>query len=132
MALVINVNTDNKNEIAEKILRLMKEKAMSYGELATQTGIPKSALQRYATGATTKLPLPRLEAIASALGVSAAYLMGWEDEPDSKPTEDEKTAPELSESVKKLINVMSQLTPENQRIVLAAAKGFLQEQNEDK
>ena len=132
LALVINVNTDNKNEIAEKILCLMKEKAMSYGELAAQTGIPKSALQRYATGATTKLPLPRLEAIASALGVSAAYLMGWEDAPDSKekPSEDEKTAPELSESVKKLINVMSQLTPENQRIVLAAAKGFLQEQNE--
>lgn len=132
MALVINVNANSKNEIAEKILRLMKEASISYGELAAQTGIPKSALQRYATGTTTKLPLPRLEAIASALGVSAAYLMGWEDAPDSKekPSEDEKTAPELSESVKKLISVMSQLTPENQRIVLAAAKGFLQEQNE--
>lgn len=98
---------------------------MSYGELAALTGIPKSALQRYATGATTKLPLPRLEAIASALGVSAAYLMGWEE-----AEEDKKAAPAMSEGVKKLIDVISQLTPENQRMLLAAAKGFLQAQSE--
>ena len=43
---------------------------MTYGDLATKTGIAKSAIQRYATGETKKIPLPRLEALADALGVS--------------------------------------------------------------
>ena len=43
------------------------------------TGIPKSAIQRYATGETEKIPLDRLELLAQALGISSAYLMGWED-----------------------------------------------------
>lgn len=65
------------NERAEKILRLMEEKGMSYGTLAKQTNISKSALQRYVTGETTKIPIDRLERIAWALDVSSSYLMGW-------------------------------------------------------
>lgn len=67
------------NEIAERILAQIEKKEISYGELSKLTKIPKSALQRYATGETTKIPIPRIEAIAKALGVSAAYLMGWDD-----------------------------------------------------
>lgn len=59
---------------------------MTYGDLAAKTGIAKSAIQRYATGETKKIPLPRLEALADALGVSAAYLMGWDEpSPASRP-----------------------------------------------
>lgn len=117
--------------IGEKIRACREAKHLTQTELGLACGVAKQTIFKYETGVVTNIPLDRLQLIASALDVSAAYLMGWEDEPDSKPPEDEKTAPELSESVKKLINVMSQLTPENQRIVLAAAKGFLQEQNED-
>lgn len=67
-------------DIATRILNKIKEKGVSYYELAKLTGIPKSALQRYAIGETTKIPLDRLEQIAKALGCSPAYLMGWEDE----------------------------------------------------
>lgn len=69
-------------EIASRLLNTILEKEMSYGELANLTGIPKSALQRYATGTTDKIPIDRLEKIAKALGVSAAYFMGWEDAED--------------------------------------------------
>ena len=58
----------------------MAEQRISYGELSKITGITKSALQRYATGETGKIPLNRLESIADALHVSAAYLMGWDVE----------------------------------------------------
>lgn len=75
------------SDISERIMRTIKRKNISYGELSNMTGIAKSALQRYATGETEKIPLPRLEKIADALCVSAAYLMGWEDSPaDSIPT----------------------------------------------
>lgn len=71
------------NEIAHRITQYMKEKGMSYGELSRLTNIPKSALQRYATGETTKIPLDRIGAIASALNVTTASLLGWVDHPDS-------------------------------------------------
>ena len=69
------------SDISEKILAALKEKKISYGELAALTEIPKSALQRYASGATEKIPLDRLESIAHALRISPSYLMGWDDDP---------------------------------------------------
>jgi len=52
------------------------------------TGIPKSAIQRYATGETEKIPLDRLELLAQALGISSAYLMGWEEMMDDAPDQE--------------------------------------------
>ena len=72
------------SNISDKILDILLRKEISYGELSDRTGIPKSALQRYATGQTEKIPINRLERIAKAIGTSAAYLMGWEDSPDAK------------------------------------------------
>ena len=63
-------------EVSDKILKAMQDAGISYGELSKKTGISKSALQRYTTGATEKLPLPRLEAIADALHIPTSYLMG--------------------------------------------------------
>lgn len=69
------------SEISERILSIILDKDISYGELSEKTGIPKSALQRYATGQTEKIPIDRLQTIASALGTTAPYLMGWERSP---------------------------------------------------
>ena len=67
--------------ISEKILRMMQQRGMSYGELSERTGLYKSALQRYATGSTEKIPLDAIEKIASVFGCPASQLMGWDDEP---------------------------------------------------
>lgn len=64
--------------VSERLLKAIADKDISYGQLSQLTGIAKSALQRYATGETKKVPLDRLELIANALGVSAASLMGWD------------------------------------------------------
>lgn len=55
------------SEISKRILGLLEKKKISYGELSKLTKIPKSALQRYATGETEKIPLDRLELIAKYL-----------------------------------------------------------------
>ncbi len=68
-------------EISQRILITMQERNISYGDLAAETDIPKSALQRYATGETEKIPLNRLEKIADALHVETAWLLGWDDKP---------------------------------------------------
>ncbi len=67
------------SEISDRLLSEIERKQYSYGELARITGIPKSAIQRYATGGTPKIPMDRLETLATALGVSPEYLLGWNE-----------------------------------------------------
>lgn len=64
---------------AKRINEAIEKSGYSYPELAKITGISKSSLQRYATGETKKIPIDCIEEIARATGVSARYLMGWED-----------------------------------------------------
>ena len=65
---------------AERISNAIKSKGLSYAELEKLTGVSKSALQRYASGETKKIPVDAIESIAAATGVTARYLMGWDDE----------------------------------------------------
>lgn len=51
---------------------------ISYGELANNTGIPKSAVHRYVIGETEKIPLDRVEKISKYLHVRPEYLLGWD------------------------------------------------------
>lgn len=67
------------SEISDRLLSLITFNHTSYGELSKLTGIPKSALQRYATGETEKIPITRIELMAKALHTTAAYIMGWSD-----------------------------------------------------
>ena len=75
------------SELSEKILKIITEKGISYRDLAKQTNIPASALQRYSNGITEKIPINRVKAIAKALGVSAEYLIGWAEEPEAPNAE---------------------------------------------
>lgn len=64
---------------AQRIKRAFEETGMSYAEFEKATGISKSALQRYASGVTKKIPVDVMEKIAPVLGVSISYLMGWDE-----------------------------------------------------
>ena len=66
---------------SEKLVNAMREKKISIRELSEMTGIPKSAIQRYTSGVTDKIPIDRMKLMAEALGVSPAYVMGWEISP---------------------------------------------------
>ena len=93
------MNDAPEREIAERIYMTIKKRDMSYGELSEKTGISKAMLQRYATGETPKIPLPRLRIIAEALGVTPAYLIGWE----KAPPDSIEDLPQLSIEEKELI-----------------------------
>lgn len=69
------------SEVSKRLFELITKRGASYGELAEMTGISKSALQRYATGETEKIPFNRLEAMAKALKTTPEYLLGWERAP---------------------------------------------------
>ena len=68
------------SELSNRILNLIENRDLSYAELSRLTGIPKSALQRYATGETEKIPVDRLELIAKALGTTSSALLGRAEE----------------------------------------------------
>lgn len=67
------------NGIIHRIRKQREKLGLSYQELADKTGLSKSTLQRYETGAIKNLPLDKLDDLAKALLVSPAYLMGWEE-----------------------------------------------------
>ena len=84
---------------AARIKTLIEASGKSYQELEKLTGVKKSSLQRYASGATTKIPLDVIEKLSVAFNVSQEYIMGWEEKENypSEPqlTEVERLALEL-------------------------------------
>lgn len=69
--------------IIARIKELREKRGMSFQDLADKTGMSKSTLQRYETGAIQNVPLSKLEPLAKALNTTPAYLMGWDDSPDN-------------------------------------------------
>ena len=67
--------------VSDRIRAQMNLCGLSYGELAEKSGLAKSAVHRYATGQTDKIPTEALEKLAPALGVTPSYLIGWEERP---------------------------------------------------
>lgn len=76
---------DKEELIAKRIKESIENAGLSYYDLAKMTKIPKSALQRYATGETRKIPIDRLETLAKVLKVETAYLFGWIEAGQSIP-----------------------------------------------
>lgn len=67
------------NNVSERLMAAITKSELSYVDLEKLSGVPKSAINRYASGATDKIPIDRLALIAKALNVDPAYLMGWQD-----------------------------------------------------
>lgn len=93
--------------IIAKIKKRRTDLNMSYQELANKTGLSKSTLQRYETGAIKNMPIDKLEILASALNVSPAYLMGWENV--DIQNELNKTKNTISIKERKLLNSFNNL-----------------------
>ena len=105
------------NDISMRLLEAVKNSNYSYGELSKLTGIPKSAIQRYATGETEKIPLDRLQALAPVLGTTAEHILGWDTQPPVPPPD-----PELQAKREKILNVFDSMPPDLQAIFLAQAE----------
>lgn len=65
--------------IGERIKTAREAKGMSQEDLGKAFGATKQTVYKYETGIITNIPLDNLEKMAIALGVSSAYLAGWEN-----------------------------------------------------
>ncbi len=68
-------------EESKRIKNAITASGLSYMELEKITGISHSTIQRYAVGKTDRLPLSAIEKLAKALGVSSAWIVGWDNLP---------------------------------------------------
>lgn len=71
------MQTDEMQSIMNRIKTRREELGMTYQVLSEKTGISKSSLQRYETGAIKNMPLDKIEVISKALETTPDYLMGW-------------------------------------------------------
>lgn len=76
------MSNTNFDDIAQRIDARRKELGYSYQDLANATGLSKSTLQRYVTGAIKNIPLARLDLLADGLHTTASYLLGWDNDPN--------------------------------------------------
>lgn len=93
---------------ADRIKALIDESGKSYQELEKLTGVKKSSLQRYASGATTKIPLDVIEKLSVAFNVSQEYIMGWEEK-ENYPRE-----PQLTEVERLALEIFRRIPEDKQ------------------
>jgi transcriptional regulator with XRE-family HTH domain len=104
--------------ILNKLVEVIKDSGLSYGDLSKMTGIPKSSIHRYANGTTKKIPIDAVRLIANAVGVSTSYIMGWDEE---EKTPDEQT---LTEGEKLWLDLYHQLSTETRAVLVNMANAF--------
>ena len=111
---------------SDRIKSLIENSGKTYQELEKVTGIKKSSLQRYASGATAKIPLDVIERLSVFFNVSKEYLMGWEDE-EARFTHSMEaysiaraalTEPTLTEAEQLLLDLFRQIPEEKQKLFL--------------
>lgn len=71
--------------IGERIKEKRSEKKMSLDDLAKIAGVARQTIYKYENNIITNIPSDKIEAIANALLVTPAYLMGWEEQSDIFP-----------------------------------------------
>lgn len=72
-------------KIGDRIRSRRLALGISQTELARLTSVSKQTLYKYEKGIVTNMPISQIEVFAKALGVTPAYLMGWEDESTQPP-----------------------------------------------
>ena len=114
----------DKETCAKRIRKALELRDMTQADLCRVTGIPKSAMSQYCNGGLVPRQ-DRTYLIASALNVSEAWLMGY-----NVSIEREITPASLEEDgrMREFIGLFSQLTAEQQSLIIAQIKGILSTQ----
>lgn len=73
----------SNREIGLRISSAREIRGLTLDDIAREVGVAKSTIQRYEKGTITKIKLPVLQSIASALNVNPNWLIGNTDDPDA-------------------------------------------------
>lgn len=114
--------------VGEKIKEARQLKGLTQQELADLLGYKsRSSINKIEVGGRD-IPRSQIVVIARALGVTPAYLMGWEDSEDSSAYKKESI--ELTENEKTIVDIFKTLSETQQGELIGRAKAMA-ELNED-
>lgn len=110
--------------IADKVKSRRSQLGYSLAELAELSGVNKSTLQRYESGAIKNIPLSRLQSLSAALDMEPDELIGTKrcgtpSSPDFTPTENQ------SIDVEELMNARFSVHPNPQKEIATPAEARL-------
>lgn len=109
---------------SDRIRSEMIRNSLTLVEIEQRTGIKKSSMQRYVSGQTGKIPMSAIEKLADLFGVSASYLMGWEEKENS-PSERS-----LTEGEEILLDLFRKVPEESQQMVIQMIRAALSSQEQ--
>lgn len=109
-----------------RLAQALAIRGVKQSELCAKTGIPKSAMSQYVSGAFEPKQ-DRLQLIAQALYVDPVWLMGY-DVPMEKQKEVSPDKPELTEGEKMLLDLFNKVPQERQEMVLQMIRVALGQQ----
>lgn len=98
--------------MARKIKELRQAKGLTLEQVATVVGVGKSTVRKWETGMIANMKRDKIADLAKALGTTPAYLMGWEDEENQKPSPTETSLSEGEEMWLQLYHRLSEETRE--------------------
>ena len=104
--------------IGERIHQMRKKKNMTLEDVAKLTHTTRQTIQRYEAGVVTNIPYDRIILLATALEVTPAYLMGWQDDPP----------PSVSAKKRQLSELVDEMTDDEAATALAVLKALKQKE----
>ena len=118
----------NKVDIKERIKQGLEIREITQTQLAARANIDKGQLSSYISG-NYKPRQNNIDALAAALNVNEAWLMGF-DVPMERASNNVETDQSVSKSVecKEILEICEQLSTHNQRKVLTYSKNLLSTQ----
>ena len=118
----------NKVDIKERIKQGLEIREITQTQLAARANIDKGQLSSYISG-KYKPRQNNIDALAAALNVNEAWLMGF-DVPMERTSNNIETDQSVSKSVecKEILEICEQLSTHNQRKVLTYSKNLLSTQ----
>ena len=108
---------ERKSNCSERISTALTIRRMKQSELCARTKIPKSAMSQYISGAFEPKQ-DRIYLIAKALGVSEAWLMGYDVPMERQVKKTSPTEAELTEGEQVLLDLFRRVPEEKQELVL--------------
>ena len=100
--------------IGDRIKNRRTELGLTADDVAARLGKSRATVYRYESGEIEKMPTTVLEPLAVVLNTTPAYLMGWEEEPQAN----KKSAPQLSETDAKGLEVFRKLSDKDKEMFL--------------
>ena len=109
-------------EMAKRIKELRTAKGLTLEQVADVVGVGKSTVRKWETGMIANMRRDKIASLATALGTTPAYLMGWKEKEEKK---DSPTELQLSEGEKVLLDLFNRVPKDQQQLVLQMIRAAL-------